>query len=308
MTPTRTPTFTPSATLPVNGVVMAIIPDTQSVGVGTEFNVNIEVRASAQQVDGAAGYLNFDPALLEVVSISAVTSQLSVTVEQSFDNALGTANYAAGRFSAPFPSGTFTIATLRFRAKAQSAGTPITFNTTNPRKTDVTFGGNLVLAGVANGNVIITSGVTLNISPTMQNRNAANLSFQVKIVPQGGGVALYNGVATADANGVISLPALPPGAITVWIKFAQSISVMTNVTLATATNPMALNIMLLLGDTNNDNIINIQDFSILATSFGKSVGQVGFDARADFNGDGIVNIQDFSILATNFGKFGPAMP
>src|SRR5205814_755996 len=37
------------------------------------------------------------------------------------------------------------------------------------------------------------------------------------------------------------------------------------------------------GDANNDNVVNIQDFSVLKASFGKSVGDPGYDPRADFN-------------------------
>ena len=62
------------------------------------------------------------------------------------------------------------------------------------------------------------------------------------------------------------------------------------------------------GDANNDNKVTIVDFSILATTFGKSAGDVGYDDRADFNGDGKVTIVDFSLLASNFGTNGDALP
>ena len=62
------------------------------------------------------------------------------------------------------------------------------------------------------------------------------------------------------------------------------------------------------GDANNDNKVTIVDFSILATTFGKSAGDVGYDDRADSNGDGKVTIVDFSLLASNFGTNGDALP
>ena len=52
----------------------------------------------------------------------------------------------------------------------------------------------------------------------------------------------------------------------------------------------------LAGDANDDDVVNLADFSILASVFGTA------DARADFNGDGFVTLADFSILAANFGK------
>ena len=58
------------------------------------------------------------------------------------------------------------------------------------------------------------------------------------------------------------------------------------------------------GDCNNDNAVNITDFSILKSSFGKANGDPGYDERADFTGDNAVNISDFSILKNNFGLGG----
>jgi len=55
---------------------------------------------------------------------------------------------------------------------------------------------------------------------------------------------------------------------------------------------------LIAGDCNNDNTVDIVDFSIFRSQFGTSASQ------SDFNGDGIVNIFDFSLLRTNFGRSG----
>ena len=38
------------------------------------------------------------------------------------------------------------------------------------------------------------------------------------------------------------------------------------------------------GDANNDNVVNANDFSILRGTFGKRVGEPGYDDSADFNG------------------------
>lgn len=52
-------------------------------------------------------------------------------------------------------------------------------------------------------------------------------------------------------------------------------------------------------DINEDSIVNLQDFSILAANFNKSSNLT--NPRADINADGIVNLQDFSLLASKFG-------
>ena len=42
----------------------------------------------------------------------------------------------------------------------------------------------------------------------------------------------------------------------------------------------------------------------LKASFGKSYGQLGYDARADFNNSDNVDALDFTLLKGNFGQSG----
>jgi len=59
------------------------------------------------------------------------------------------------------------------------------------------------------------------------------------------------------------------------------------------------------GDGNDDNVVDIDDVTLLATSFGKSSGQPGFIDNCDFTRDGVVDIDDVTLIALNFGTFGP---
>lgn len=59
-----------------------------------------------------------------------------------------------------------------------------------------------------------------------------------------------------------------------------------------------------VGDANDDNVVNIIDFTIMKATFGKSVGDPGYDDRADFNGDQVVSIADFNLMKLNFGLGG----
>ena len=58
------------------------------------------------------------------------------------------------------------------------------------------------------------------------------------------------------------------------------------------------------GDANNDNVVNTSDFNILRGTFGKAVGDPGYDDRADFTGDLQVTVLDFNLLKINFGSGG----
>ncbi len=52
------------------------------------------------------------------------------------------------------------------------------------------------------------------------------------------------------------------------------------------------------GDANQDQVVDIEDFTQLLTQF----GEVGFGLSADFNGDFNVDTYDFSLLLLNFGN------
>ena len=58
-------------------------------------------------------------------------------------------------------------------------------------------------------------------------------------------------------------------------------------------------VVLLAGDVNGDNLVNIFDIAAVAGNYGKS------DSLTDFNGDSIVNIFDLVIAAVNYEKRGP---
>jgi len=74
-------------------------------------------------------------------------------------------------------------------------------------------------------------------------------------------------------------------------------AVFTNA-VGTATSTAAkLTVNPLPGDVNGDGVVSCADMAVVKASFGKKLGQPGFDPRADINGDGVVNILDLSLVA-----------
>jgi hypothetical protein len=57
----------------------------------------------------------------------------------------------------------------------------------------------------------------------------------------------------------------------------------------------------LVGDLNGDNHVDTNDLLILAASWAKSTGQLGFNPVCDLNFDGTVNVIDMLSLADNWG-------
>jgi len=146
---------TPAWATAAGSVILTINPPALTVGLGEEFSVVIQAQAGSQQVDGASAYINFDPSVLQVVSVTAGSS-LPIPIQNRFNNIAGTVDYSAGAFS-NFPTGTFTLATVKLTSIATSPGTALTFGSSLPRQSDVTFEGASVLGNTQGGTVIVVA-------------------------------------------------------------------------------------------------------------------------------------------------------
>ncbi|MBL8130576.1 MAG: hypothetical protein JNL42_01855 [Anaerolineae bacterium] len=137
----------------------------------------------------------------------------------------------------------------------------------------------------------------------------AAYSFPTRIVIKtANGQVLFDNTVNGSDTGGLWFSSLPTGApLAIWVKGTHTLAVLHNKTI-TGLGSILTTSVLREGDCNNDNVVNIADFSILAGSFGLAQGAVGFDPRADLNEDNVVNIADFSLLAGSFGQSGAAMP
>jgi hypothetical protein len=80
--------------------------------------------------------------------------------------------------------------------------------------------------------------------------------------------------------------------------------------LAGATVPVAFG-LLPTGDTDNNNQVDIVDFSLLRAVFSTVVSCATANPPrpncADYDASGLVDIVDFSLLRSNFGRQGPLL-
>ena len=109
----------------------------------------------------------------------------------------------------------------------------------------------------------------------------------------------YQFITTTDASGNWSVDGIAPGVYDIEIKGAHTLSNRrANVQVSAGANSGYYG-LLLEGDANGDDLVDITDFSLLRVRFFTS------DPLSDYNQDGIVDIVDFSILRGNFGRWGP---
>jgi len=190
-TPTQTPTSTPS---PIQCVTLSLQPPSQSVNGGDTFTFDVTLDAGTTSFDTASLDIRFDPGTLVVVDASGNPSSSiqqgnlnstgsTIVAQNSVNNTTGTIAYVEAIIGRSQTGGTFTVATIRFRAKQASPGTPVTFanvgNTASPTFTGILLAGSTVAfcAGSPTGATVIVAG------PTPTNTSTPTAPPTVTVTP-----------------------------------------------------------------------------------------------------------------------------
>ncbi len=109
---------------------------------------------------------------------------------------------------------------------------------------------------------------------------------------------------TPAADGSFSVSDLPPGTYTVGIKGTKWLRHVQSVNLTTG-NVTGLDFRTLeAGDVNDNNVVDVDDQTILLNRYNTASGDPNYDARADLNNDGRVNVDDLTLLLNNYNVRG----
>jgi len=145
----------------VSAADVALSPSTGSYSSGQTFTVTVQALPSGDNINAVESALNFDPALLSVVSVSRDGSAFSLwTTEPAFNNAAGTVTFGGGS-PTPFTS-TSNILTVTFRAVANGSAN-VTFGDTSVLAADGR--GTDVFDNATNGSYTIAAATTPEPTP-----------------------------------------------------------------------------------------------------------------------------------------------
>ena len=124
-----------------------------------------------------------------------------------------------------------------------------------------------------------------------------------------------NGVPTGDkftrtvtiaADQTYTVDNVPAGkAYQIHVKAANYLAANHNIN-TFSQDDLDADVVLLPGDADNNNTVDIGDFGILVNAYGSdsSISGSGYDPRADFNNDGVIDIGDFGELVNDYGQSG----
>ncbi len=112
-------------------------------------------------------------------------------------------------------------------------------------------------------------------------------------------ITLLDATEMTDTYGAVRLENLSMGTYHLMVQGPYTLSnLRENLIIGPDANLVSMGV-LRTGDGNEDDLVDILDFSLFRTLFGSA------DPRGDFDGSGIVDIVDFSLLRLNFGLYGP---
>ena len=304
-------------------------PATTTIGVGQEFELELKFDTQGQVADTVDAYISYDPALLQVVDAagnptSSITPNLAVVGGVTYNRvnpATGQIDFSASQFASPYLTGSATVATIRFRAKAPVASTPIQLLRSGIRQSDLFLGGKRLQATLGHATVTIVDGLLVCGQVAVEQRGPAGTSRWITPLLRSEGRDTTGGItlvqpgtstevarlsATTDANGhfCVTAPGVPAGSYDVRVKGANTLSTQRmNVDLRTAT--MHHFGTLLVGDSSGDDGVTGADVSYMVPSFLLRSGEAGFRPYADTNRDDAITGADVSALIPNFLRAGP---
>ncbi|WP_242853064.1 pectate lyase family protein [Pseudobacteroides cellulosolvens] len=166
-----------------------------------------------------------------------------------------------------------------------------------------------------------TSTPTVKVSPSSSNSNGYSISGYVKPDLNGSSADLRSGFkmevigvgsTVTNNNGYFELPNVPQGSsYTVKISKASYLTrEIRNVNNASGVmvGPQSSPVLMMAGDINGDNAINMTDIIQIAKAFNASKGGSGYNEAYDLNMDGSVNMTDIIVIAKYFGKTSSDYP
>jgi alpha-tubulin suppressor-like RCC1 family protein len=168
--------------------------------------------------------------------------------------------------------------------------------------------GTMTIAAGGNSSLVVGRGIEYSVSGTIDPIGAINgaqgpITFTFHNLS--GSEFAYT--TTPAANGAFTVAGVPPGTYNIGILGPKWLrTTLTGVTVNA--NLTGVNASLLPGDLNGDNVVDIDDFTLLISAFGSDPTTGNWNINADLNGDGVVDIEDFSLLAADYGLTGDPAP
>ena len=250
-----------------SGVTLYFDPQNPTLGLNSNFTLNLKVNPGSEKVSAAELYLTFDKDKLQITSIESVTAFSAGVAPKTFlkdpvtDNSLGKASVIVGVLPEAPVGSISDVVIIKGKTKNVPGNTLISI--THDSKA-------AAINKIPNVNVIETYGqASLNITaPT----NTPTPTPTPTVTPTGTPTPTPTGTATSTATPTASPTASPTGSPT--------------------GSPSAK-----VGDVNGDGMVNLIDIGIVVDFYDMDVS---LKPKADVNGDGSINLIDIGMIVDRY--------
>jgi hypothetical protein len=328
--------------LPTTDAFAHLEPSTPiTVGVGSRFSLDLLINSGANTVGAQQSYLTFTQPLLQQVQdipgpcvLTDTVAADNTTFETILQNQVcngpnpctfggitapaGSIAFASGVLNNPLARGDFRVARATFCANTLGQAVIHWQFAPADRNSKVIDVYNQLVGSQPLYRDYIVNIVPLQVlvgHATWQGRptppsplQALPISLTLKL----GATEVNYPSHPTDASGFFTetIGGLAPGTYNWRVKGPQYLANSGTVALTGAPSQALETGLLRVGDANNDNLVDVLDFGVLRPTFGKSLGEPGYDVHAEFNGDNTVDVSDFSLLRSNYGAVGagPVQP
>jgi Synergist-CTERM protein sorting domain-containing protein len=291
-------------------------PSFLSVAKDKTFTVTFKVDSS-KSYNQVECILEYSPYFLEFESVTQIPQPPDWMLVNYADNP-GSVSFLLipGFGNLETLSGDTSIATLKFKALRETSDTNISIIQlpgygTGSSKLQYQVGGiaeNISFTTEGCAVTVIDGVATLKASfqgrPDSGDANIEKLT--VKWIS--GNAVIAEETVTTNHNGEadITIP-LQNSGLTIWVKGERTLAVSKYV--GTVEHGSIIDVgMLRGGDGNGDNKVDLNDFNIFTSNYGRDPNSPGFNRLADFNNDGVVDLNDFNIFTNNYGMSGEPYP
>jgi hypothetical protein len=306
-------------------------PLTTTIGLNQHFQLDLKFDTAGRVADTVDAYLSYDPTVLEVIDAAgnpatSITENPAVVDSVTYnqvDPTTGQIGFSASQSTSPYLTGSATVATIRFRAKAPTSSTSVQLLRSGARQSDLFAGGTDLQAMLGHATVEILNGVRVCgriaveqrgpagtprwITPLFRTEGATTTS-SITLFQPGTTTEVGRFAVTTDADGRFcgTATGVPAGVYDVRVKGANTLSNQrADVDLRTATE---INFgTLQVGDSTGNDAISGADVSYMIPAFFLRSGDTGFRPYADTNRDDEITGADVSALIPNFLQTGPVV-
>jgi len=165
---------------------------------------------------------------------------------------------------------------------------------------------NIIITNITPLKTVVSQGYTIKINATIANQGDLTETFNITVYANATAIetkqiTLISGVSI-NITFTWNTVGFAKGNYMVW---AYAWPVLGEVEVEDNTFSDGFVIVVMVGDLNNDGVVDIRDISIAGRAYGSYPGHPRWNPNADINNDNIIDIRDISTIGRNFGKTDP---